>query len=161
MNYVAQMKNIVPPSVFTPLVWPYVHCETHIQMWKFLRHFLQQRFTEQVPLSHFNPGFNFLYSSTKRFPFFPIKIFICHKIIFMGSIICCVKFTTNVWFINLFPHTDFLLTLTSAIFRFSVGLLVCCFCGQSLYQAHAPWIKFCRFKFCQRHCFIFSIFSLL
>ena len=70
---------------------------------------------EQIPLSHFNPRFNFLYSSTKLIPFFPIKMFICHKIIFMGSVIFCLNFTTNV------IHQSFHLYQLSADFN------ICCF----------------------------------
>ena len=71
---------------------------------------------EQIPLSLLNPGLNLLYSSTKLFPFF-FHQNVCRNIIFMGSIIFCLSFTA-MGFINLFPYTDFLLWLTSAVLRF-------------------------------------------
>ena len=76
---------------------------------------------EQIPLSLLNPGLKLLYSSTKLFPFFFPHQNRCHNIIFMGSIIFCLNFTTTC-FIHLPPHTEFLLQLTSAVLRF---LFVC------------------------------------
>lgn len=58
---------------------------------------------EQIPLSHFNPEFNFLYGSAKLFPFFsPIPVGKCNEIIFMGSIISFLSFTRNTGFTSLF-----------------------------------------------------------